>query len=465
MRVLLVLLFASLHLLIAGCRRSGDPAGPAVSPEETTKQLVDRLSAELQRRMERFETEIEDSLNVEAYLEFARGEGTGKDDPFEGDAVCRRRARVLARLDAIRSAFPQFFCEIMQQPRFAEGLRGGVILNAMRAKDMPSTGSEIFRSLALGTSAILSPHPTFEALRQAFEKQSALSQSSPDDIPGSFYPESHDPATESSECLYLILSEPRLGPSMVESIPERFIQDTDGDGLLEFVDAWGQPLRYYRWPTDYYAFLIDVTRQMESLYPDGLRSDEQFEEDEYARLLSDAGLGDEALLYARNWTHPEHWKFWGVEMVSLRERNAMVEETLTFRTHQLYDIRADGRNLELFLHPPDNFPIDFGFGLSHKPLYSSASLQTSPRWYPRSPLVVSAGPDGRLGLYTPEVDNPRGDRPAAYRPRSPMWAALQLDYRCGRVDARFWESALDNILSIDLPPPADVEELRLRFGP
>jgi hypothetical protein len=27
------------------------------------------------------------------------------------------------------------------------------------------------------------------------------------------------------------------------------VADTDGDGLFEIVDAWGQPLRFYRWPT------------------------------------------------------------------------------------------------------------------------------------------------------------------------------------------------------------------------
>ena len=27
------------------------------------------------------------------------------------------------------------------------------------------------------------------------------------------------------------------------------VADTDDDGLLEFVDAWGEPLRFYRWPT------------------------------------------------------------------------------------------------------------------------------------------------------------------------------------------------------------------------
>ena len=64
-------------------------------------------------------------------------------------------------------------------------------------------------------------------------------------------------ATESSELLYfLLLKSGNYGASSVDS--DRFtdleVQDLDGDGLPEFVDAWGQPLRFYRWPTR----LIDI---------------------------------------------------------------------------------------------------------------------------------------------------------------------------------------------------------------
>src|SRR5262249_17242527 len=29
------------------------------------------------------------------------------------------------------------------------------------------------------------------------------------------------------------------------------VKDTDGDGLMEFIDAWGEPLQFYRWPIGY----------------------------------------------------------------------------------------------------------------------------------------------------------------------------------------------------------------------
>lgn len=61
-----------------------------------------------------------------------------------------------------------------------------------------------------------------------------------------------DDATVSSELMYYFLTHgERFGAQ--ESVEDQFtteeVADTDDDGLLEFIDAWGQPLRFYRWPT------------------------------------------------------------------------------------------------------------------------------------------------------------------------------------------------------------------------
>ena len=62
----------------------------------------------------------------------------------------------------------------------------------------------------------------------------------------------HDPNTESSELLYFMLTRMEvLGfPSVAEDeFLTQEVADTDSDGLPEFVDGWGRPLRFYRWPT------------------------------------------------------------------------------------------------------------------------------------------------------------------------------------------------------------------------
>jgi len=60
-----------------------------------------------------------------------------------------------------------------------------------------------------------------------------------------------DSKTARSEMLYALLVEGSgpLGSSMSrDEFTDREVRDTDEDGLPEFVDAWGEPLRFYRWP-------------------------------------------------------------------------------------------------------------------------------------------------------------------------------------------------------------------------
>ena len=58
--------------------------------------------------------------------------------------------------------------------------------------------------------------------------------------------------TESSELLHYALTQmevfgvPPVGESDFDTSE---LRDTDGDGLMEFIDGWGRPLRFYRWPT------------------------------------------------------------------------------------------------------------------------------------------------------------------------------------------------------------------------
>jgi prepilin-type N-terminal cleavage/methylation domain-containing protein len=56
---------------------------------------------------------------------------------------------------------------------------------------------------------------------------------------------SNNPETEPGACLALILAQMQ---SLDEFSPSELI-DTDGDGVKEVCDAWGKPLRFFRWPT------------------------------------------------------------------------------------------------------------------------------------------------------------------------------------------------------------------------
>ena len=57
---------------------------------------------------------------------------------------------------------------------------------------------------------------------------------------------------DSGGCLYLILTKGALfdtEPPSAADLKALEIADTDHDGIPEIIDGWGQPLRFYRWPT------------------------------------------------------------------------------------------------------------------------------------------------------------------------------------------------------------------------
>jgi prepilin-type N-terminal cleavage/methylation domain-containing protein len=66
----------------------------------------------------------------------------------------------------------------------------------------------------------------------------------------------HQHSTARSEMLYALLVEGRgpLGSVFsADDFTSREVHDTDGDGLPEFIDAWGKPLQFYRWPLLYHS--------------------------------------------------------------------------------------------------------------------------------------------------------------------------------------------------------------------
>jgi prepilin-type N-terminal cleavage/methylation domain-containing protein len=71
-------------------------------------------------------------------------------------------------------------------------------------------------------------------------------------VPSNLSSLGHTAETESAEVLYWFLTNgTQFGAEPVGTgdFAPNEIADTDGDGLLEIVDAWGEPLRFYRWPT------------------------------------------------------------------------------------------------------------------------------------------------------------------------------------------------------------------------
>lgn len=58
--------------------------------------------------------------------------------------------------------------------------------------------------------------------------------------------------TASSEAMYEFLTNKESfgsQPVDADSFTSNEVADTDNDGRMEFIDGWGRPLRFYRWPT------------------------------------------------------------------------------------------------------------------------------------------------------------------------------------------------------------------------
>src|SRR5579864_585393 len=65
-------------------------------------------------------------------------------------------------------------------------------------------------------------------------------------------PKVASPIASNSEILFDFLTEANVlgdSPVGIDAFSSAEMKDIDFDGLPEFLDAWGNPLRFYRWPT------------------------------------------------------------------------------------------------------------------------------------------------------------------------------------------------------------------------
>jgi prepilin-type N-terminal cleavage/methylation domain-containing protein len=61
---------------------------------------------------------------------------------------------------------------------------------------------------------------------------------------------------QGAECLYMIITQSGKFPDFVASIRPDQIGDVDGDGKKEFLDAWGNPIAFMRWPPGFVPPMI-----------------------------------------------------------------------------------------------------------------------------------------------------------------------------------------------------------------
>ncbi|HQZ67296.1 MAG TPA: type II secretion system protein, partial [Planctomycetaceae bacterium] len=200
----------------------------------------------------------------------------------------------------------------------------------------------------------------------------------------------HDLATESAELLYFTLVySTNYGSAAVDSdrFTNREVADTDNDGLPEFIDAWGQPLRYYRWPTR----LVDPNPPV-PFQP--ILSDPSDPTDVVVPVDTDNdGIPD--ITIGQRQISPLERKLAAILLKGLPPAPTVLPNGVLPR--------------DLLLTDPDDpvgilyFELERLNGVNGMPLFrtefNEANYHTPDTFH--APLIVSLGKDGQLGLYEP----------------------------------------------------------------
>jgi prepilin-type N-terminal cleavage/methylation domain-containing protein len=117
-------------------------------------------------------------------------------------------------------------------------------LRLLMALEMPDQWSDVAPTSVVPTWAVTAPVKRYAALKNAG---------------------SPSPAYEGAECLAMIVMRGGFDDNMIESFRTDEIADVDGDRFPEFLDGWGKPIGFIRWPV---GFQSPVQPQNASVNPD-----------------------------------------------------------------------------------------------------------------------------------------------------------------------------------------------------
>ncbi|MFN0198824.1 MAG: type II secretion system protein [Planctomycetaceae bacterium] len=159
---------------------------------------------------------------------------------FVGNARVKATQVTVKKIDEIMHKRMQAFNRWIESQAVEAPGRPDYVHDTDYAYLSATPGDEDFRDQAL----VLARKNRF---REFFPQQFS-------DVPagGSFPPAGFTTANQNAECLYyIIMNAQTFGGEAVDdgAFIDAEYADADGDGLMEFVDNWNNPIRYYRWPT------------------------------------------------------------------------------------------------------------------------------------------------------------------------------------------------------------------------
>jgi prepilin-type N-terminal cleavage/methylation domain-containing protein len=365
--------------------------------EEATAVTVRKVQGMLEQRVEAFDrafkgTRKQQAINgTKQLLADPNSDGDYSDGIF---GVRPEVLEILAKKAAFRFEFPQRFVE-----RLVSGDPATIIPPLGPSPGMPNS---VARAVALprARSELIADGNLTPTAPQILTRATTRWRGGTDG--GKVFP-GHDPVTESTELLYFgLIASGSFGASQVDA--DRFtnqeLQDTDQDGLPEFTDVWGQPLRFYRWPT-----LLMAPSGPEPIFQPVLANPNDLTDVLTTVDTDNDGIPDTTVGQRQVFTSER-------EIANILLRGLPPAPTL---------LPNGTLPRDLLLTDPDD-PVGLLYsemerlnGIDGRPLFrlefNSAKYHTPDTYH--SPLVLSVGLDGVLGLYEPNNTALRGNL-AAY---------------------------------------------------
>lgn len=217
---------------------------------------------------------------------------------------------------------------------------------------------------------------------------SALAKMLADPSSPTYVPANHKSETESAALLYYVVSRMQVfgvAPVAEAEFSTSEVADTDKDGLLEFVDGWGRPLRFYRWPT-------------RLLRPNGVGG--------LDGKYGNAGVDDDGV---HGTDDPGEIEWLGSDDTAAVPSNVRATAGLLIDGLPNFPV-ISGQWDSLNTDPDDAYGLVWseivrqmftaGINLTSGPIgFSEARYPTFDTYH--TPLIVSVGPDNDLGLYEP----------------------------------------------------------------
>jgi prepilin-type N-terminal cleavage/methylation domain-containing protein len=202
----------------------------------------------------------------------------------------------------------------------------------------------------------------------------------------------HTHKTARSETLYAVLVE-GIGPwgsvFSRDEFTDREVQDTDGDGLPEFVDAWGQPLQFFRWPVLYHSDL----QRGQDIESDAVNSNRWDVLPPYAAGGVFAERERDPLDPNQQLTAPQWWSLTGMGG-QLAANNTSPFASLPGKAVTQANASGGVEAFEFFFHRLTE-PVSPGSGAT----FWDRGGGFARRAYYSKFLILSGGPDKQLGVF------------------------------------------------------------------